>query len=208
MQYNYICIRYFISLHKLIFILFYHFFRGLVQSDVLQVYKGAVEKAKTEGKNLIGESKKIISLMDETKVNIENTNTRIDVRYNNVKSEIVTMTQNYMAAIKEREKTLLLRLEKIRQLKLTTLMKQQGELNKCQTKLRQSMDTLSTLSSVAGNDIPLIKATEAAVETLRESQKIFGSGMVNEDDSIEFIPPDPSMLKALSGLSYIGMSKV
>ena len=54
--------------------------RGLVQSDILQVYQGAVERAKTDSKALISNSNKTISMIDETKAHIEEVHARVDLR--------------------------------------------------------------------------------------------------------------------------------
>merc|ERR1719510_2532564 len=145
--------------------------RGLgqsLQSEVMEVYKGAVDKAKVECPNLISDSSKQIALMDETKTRIEEVKTRVEVRYGNVKSEIVSMTRNYMAAIQQREGILLKRLDDIRKVKLDTLNKQSSELSNCRHKLKTSIEALKSLNSANGREVDLVNATAAADASLKE----------------------------------------
>ena len=183
--------------------------RGLgqsLQSEVMEVYKGAVDKAKVECPNLISDSSKQIALMEETKTRIEEVKTRVEVRYGNVKSEIVTMTRNYMAAIQQRESILLKRLDDIRKVKMDTLNKQSSEISNCRHKLKTSIEALKSLNSANGREVDLVNATAAADASLKEIQRIMGSATVHEDDIIQFVAPNPELMKAMNSLAIVGGS--
>jgi len=97
------------------------------------------------------------------------------------------------------------RLDDIRKVKLDTLNKQSSELSNCRHKLKTSIEALKSLNS-AGREVDLVNATAAADASLKEIQRIMGSATVHEDDVIQFVAPNPELMKAMNSLAIVGGS--
>lgn len=82
--------------------------RGIVvQSDVMQVYQGAVEKAKVDSKVMINQATLGASQIDSVKAQVLDTKAKVEARYMSVRKEIQAWRKKFEAAIIEREATLL-----------------------------------------------------------------------------------------------------
>lgn len=97
------------------------------------------------------------------------------------------------------------RLEKVKDVKMETLEKQMIDLNRTQMKLRATVETLAECSK-NGREMDLINATNKGRETLDVAHKICGTLCPHEDEIISFVPPDPTVLKTLASVSYVGGS--
>jgi len=183
--------------------------RSVVQADVprqyVEVYQGAVEKAKSESKDLMNRASVGINQIDEAQGHIQDMLSRIDLRCNSVKNELVAITQNYMMEIKKREDFLLKRLDLIRRRKIAVLETQSGDLKQAQQSLKSMTEQL-TLCSTNGHEMKLIKSTNDAMESLKEVHNKCGNLMVQEDDIVEFTYPEPTLLKTLANFSALGGS--
>ena len=80
----------------------------------MQVYQGAVEKAKSESKSLMNKASVGTTQIEETLGQIQEMRSRIEMRCNSVKTELVNFTQSYVMEINKRQNFLLKRLEEIR----------------------------------------------------------------------------------------------
>ena len=179
--------------------------RNVVQHEVLQVYQGAVEKAKSDSKTLISKANLGVTQIEEAKGSVRDMKARVDLQYNTVKQDITSTVRQYLVALQEREAVLLKRLETIRSVKLATLEKQTTDLNKAQQTLSNMTESL-TLCSRSGHEMELIKNTNAALESLKEVKQICGDLSPHEDDKVAFARPDPVTLNALRSLSFVGGS--
>ena len=179
--------------------------RNVVQHEVLQVYQGAVEKAKTECKTLISKANLGVTQIEEAKGNVRDMKARVDLQYNTVKQDITNTIRQYVGALQDREGQLLKRLETVRSVKLATLDKQKTDLNTAQGTLSNMTEQLA-LCSRSGHEMELIKTTNAALESLKEVKQICGDLQPHEDDKVAFARPDPVTLNALRSLSFVGGS--
>jgi tripartite motif-containing protein 71 len=176
-----------------------------MQSEVLQVYQGAVEKAKSESKSLMNKASVGITQIDEATNHICETRSRVELKCNALRTEIMTIGQNYVLEVKKRQDLLVSRLEAIIKTKLSVLDGQATDLSKAKKSLKSMTEQLSLCTS-QGHEMDLIKATNQANETLKDIQLICGNLMVHEDDNVFFTYPDPGLMKALSNFSFIGGS--
>ena len=179
--------------------------RNVVQQEVLQVYQGAVEKAKTDSKTLISKANLGVTQIEEAKGNLRDMKARVDLQCNTVKQDITSTVRQYVVALQEREGQLLKRLETIRSVKHATLDKQKTDLNTAQGTLSNMTEQLA-LCSRSGHEMELIKTTNAAMESLKEVKQICGDLQPHEDDKVAFARPDPVTLNALRSLSFVGGS--
>ena len=179
--------------------------RNVVQQEVLQVYQGAVEKAKTDSKTLISKANLGVTQIEEAKGSLRDMKARVDLQCNTVKQDITSTVRQYVVALQEREGQLLKRLETIRSVKHATLDKQKTDLNTAQGTLSNMTEQLA-LCSRSGHEMELIKTTNAAMESLKEVKQICGDLQPHEDDKVAFARPDPVTLNALRSLSFVGGS--
>lgn len=170
------------------------------QSDVMRVYADAVEKAKADCDKLLLRAKQEMGQVEEAQCMAADMGRRVDQRYKLLQKDIKTVTQRHIAAIQEREQLLLIRLEKVRQVKLKTLEQQQGDLALTSLCLRKATEQLA-ISGQSGRELDLIDSCNKAMDIIREVQNRCGT-VVQEDDVIEYVPPDPSILNTLSGNAF------
>jgi len=182
--------------------------RSIVPTDVhqyVEVYQGAVEKAKSESKALMNKASVGITQIDEAQGHIRDMRSRIDLRCNSVKNELVAITQNYIMEIKKREDFLLKRLDLIRRRKLNVLETQSQDFKQAQQSLKTMTEQLK-LCSTNGHEMKLIKSTNEALESLNEIHRKCGDLLVQEDDIVVFNYPEPKIMTDLSTFSFIGGS--
>ena len=180
-----------------------HFSTFLIIFFIKKVYQGAVEKAKSESKALINQASVGMNQIDEAQGHIKEMKARIELRYNTVKAELTSISQNYIVEIQKRQEFLMKRLDLIRARKMNVLDKQIQDLMTAHKSLKA---TTEQLSFPGHHEMELIKATNQANETLKDIQTKCGNLLVHEDDGLEFTYPDPNVLKSLSSFSFIGGS--
>lgn len=171
------------------------------QSDVMRVYTDVVEKAKVDCDKLLIRAKQEIRQVEESQCLVAEMGGRVNQRHKMLQKEIKATTQQHMNAIREREQLLMLRLEKVRQVKLKTLEQQQNELTLTSICLQKAAEELS-LSGQSGRELDLINSCNKAVDIVREVQGRCGNLAVQEDDIIEYVPPDSSLLTTLNGNAF------
>ena len=168
-----------------------------VQSDVIRVYTDVVEKAKVDCEKLLIRAKQEMGQVEDSQCLVAEMGSRINQRHKMIQQSIKEMTQQHINAIKDREAVLLLRLQKVRQVKLKALEQQQSELTLTAMCLRKAAEELS-LSGQSGRELDLINSCNKAAEIVREVQGRCGNLAVQEDDIIEYVPPDSNLLSTLS----------
>uniref|UniRef100_A0A0K2UJK6 E3 ubiquitinprotein ligase TRIM71like [Saccoglossus kowalevskii] n=1 Tax=Lepeophtheirus salmonis TaxID=72036 RepID=A0A0K2UJK6_LEPSM len=174
-------------------------------ADVMRVYVDAVGKAKADSEKYLNKAKLGMAQIDETKAGVHKMISRIDTRFQAVKNEVKSIAQRHVSAIQEREQFLLMRLEKIQQVKFSNLEAQQNELSMSSLYLRKVIDQLTSCSK-NGREMDLIDTCNKAVETIRKVQSQCGTLSVQEDDIIIFNPPDPSVHQEILTFGFIGGS--
>ncbi|TRY62179.1 hypothetical protein TCAL_11516 [Tigriopus californicus] len=178
----------------------------VVQSaDVMRVYADAVEKAKGDSDRLIVQAKHDIRQIEDTKGLVNDMEKRINARYQSVLQEIQAITRKYVTVLQEREKVLLMRLDKIRTVKLNTLKDQQNMMEMSLCRLGGVTEQLLACNG-SGREMALIDTCNKAMETIREIRFQCGGATPHEDEQIEFLAPDPKMLQTLSNIGYVAGS--
>merc|ERR1719431_336764 len=156
----------------------------------------------SESKALMNKASVGITQIDEAQGHIRDMRSRIDLRCNSVKNELVAITQNYIMEIKKREDFLLKRLDLIRRRKLNVLETQSQDFKQAQQSLKTMTEQLK-LCSTNGHEMKLIKSTNEALESLNEIHTKCGDLLVQEDDIVVFNYPEPKIMTDLSTFSFI-----
>ena len=168
-----------------------------VQSDVLRVYTDVVEKAKIDCDKLLLRAKQEMGQVEDSQCLVAEMGNRVNQRHKMIQQSIKEMTQQHINAIKDREAVLLLRLQKVRQVKLKALEQQQSDLTLTAMCLRKAAEELS-MSGQSGRELDLVNSCNKAAEIVREVQGRCGNLAVQEDDIIEYVPPDSNIITTLS----------
>ena len=175
--------------------------QATAQSDVMRVYADVVEKAKVDCDKLLVRAKQEMAQVEESQCLVAEMGGKVNQRYKMLQKEIKAISQQHITAIREREQLLLTRLEKIRQVKLKTLEQQQSELALSSMCLLKAAEELSS-SGQSGRELDLINSCNKALDIVREVQARCGNLAVQEDDIIEYIPPDANLLITLNGSAF------
>ena len=130
---------------------------------------------------------------------------RVEARYSALRDEIRQVTKHQMLAIENRERMLLNRLGKIREVKMTTLERQQNNLNTSSLALRKAADDLNEASKTR-REMDLINTNAEIEKALKLVNLKCGSFMVQEDDSFEFISPDAALIEGLENGGFVAGS--
>ena len=171
------------------------------QNDAMRVFADVVEKAKNDCDKLVDRAKQEMRRVDDTQRLVSEMGNKVDQRYNMLQKEIKTTTQQHITAIKEREQYLLNRLDRVRQVKLKTLEQQQSDLALTSMRLGKAADEL-VISGQSGRELDLYNSCNKAMEIVRDIQGRSGTLSVQEDDVIDYVPPDTSIFTTLNGNAF------
>lgn len=166
--------------------------------DAAENKKGIVLKLVAEAKI---EATKTEEAIDSAKAMAE----QVEYRAQAVASEVRTTVRRHMLALEERERELLRRVEKIRQVKGKSLHSQIDELKTQLSKILRVCDS-SKDAAEQGSDTELTVSKGQLSETLNELRSKRGLFQPHEDDAILFTPPDLALQTAISSLGIISSS--
>ena len=160
--------------------------------------KGLVAKLVTDAR---AEAKKIEEAIELTKNMAE----QVEYRAQAVCGEVRSVVKRHMLALQERERELLRRVEKIRQVKGKSLQLQiEGLKTQLDKVLRVSTSAESALDP--GSESDLLAAKGQVTEILNELRSDRCLLQPHEDDAILFTPPDHALQTAISSLGIISSS--
>lgn len=166
--------------------------------DVAETTRGAVgkliEDSRLEAKNL----EEAISISQRTLEQVE-------FKAQVVCKEIRSTTRRHKLALEERERDLLRRVEKVRQVKGKSL---QMQIEQLQTYLSKVLSVTegSEIALEQGSDPDMLAVKARLTETLNELRSKRGLLQPHEDDSIVFTPPDLALQTAISSLGIVSSS--
>ncbi|XP_067127553.1 E3 ubiquitin-protein ligase TRIM71-like [Centruroides vittatus] len=142
-------------------------------------------------------------VIDESIEMAQRMSERIDLKIQAVSKEIRATIRRHMNALEERERELLRRVEKIRQVKVHTIQLQIDELKVYKTKMNNLIDyTEQSLDNLV--DVDFIKLRDNFVSQVGEiKQQHHNLLKPCEDDNILFTPPDTALLTAIGSLGFI-----
>ena len=165
----------------------------------------AVEAAKKETLRLLADARAGMEALEEATQLTQNMAERVEVRAQAVVTEVRATTRRHMTALEERERELLRRVEKIRQVKGKSLHYQIEELkhglNQLSTTVEMVEKTLET-----GTDVDVLRTKERIFSDMQNMRHLRGYLQPHEDDNILFTPPDTALLTAISQVGFISSS--
>lgn len=190
---------------------------GISAREVVTVFANAVERARAESVDLLRQTNQKMSVIEETLISVVDMENRVNAQYNEISEKIKVSTKALIAAVEQRDRFLMSRLEQVKNVKLRTLENQQNRLNTASMALRTNADNLNqTGNSVGaaggggggGDQMRLINNNRLAEETLRKVDATCSPFQVNEDDVFEFVAGDatPSLMESLAKAGHVGGS--
>ncbi|XP_037803838.1 E3 ubiquitin-protein ligase TRIM71-like [Penaeus monodon] len=130
---------------------------------------------------------------------------RVDLRAQAVASDVRSTTRRHISALEDRERKLLHKVEKIRQVKGKTLQDQIDDLSSALARLTHTVDTVgSSVDSI--NHIELIQMRDKILAEMNELRQVKAHLSPHEDDNIVFTPPDVSLYQAINAMGFISSS--
>lgn len=167
--------------------------------------KDAVENSKTISLKLLADAKAGMRAVEESMEMTGKMAERIEMRAQAIATEIRTVTRRHMAALEERERELLQRVEKIRQVKGKSLHLQLDELRMALLRLGSTAELLKTALE-SGSDVEILHTKDKALIEFQQLRQIRSSLQPQEDEIIQFNPPDGALLQAICSLGLISSS--
>ncbi|KAH3769948.1 E3 ubiquitin-protein ligase TRIM71-like [Dreissena polymorpha] len=165
----------------------------------------AIDNSRNVSKKLIADAKAGMKAIEEGIQLTQGMAERVEVRSQSVTAEIRNITRRHMAALEERERDLLRRVEKIRQVKGKSLHMQIDELKQGLVSLSRTVENVESVLNT-GRDIDILKTNESMVNEMQKLRILRGLLLPHEDDSILFTPPDAALLIAISKMGFISSS--
>lgn len=170
-----------------------------------QYLREAVESTKVIVGKLINDAKTEIAKLEESVNTSQAIAKQVEYRAQTVSNEIRQTVRRHMAALEERERELLRRVEKVRQMKGKSLHLQIDELKASLGNVLSVCES-SERSIELSTDPELIATKSRLLETLNELRVKRGLFQPHEDDAILFTPPDQALQTAISSLGIITSS--
>lgn len=167
--------------------------------------KDAVENSKTISLKLLADAKAGMRAVEESMEMTGKMAERIEMRAQAIATEIRAVTRRHMASLEERERELLQRVEKIRQVKGKSLHLQLDELRLALLRLGSTAELLKAALE-SGSDVEILHTKDKALVEFQQLRQIRSSLQPQEDDIIQFNPPDGALLQAICSLGLISSS--
>ncbi|XP_077983416.1 E3 ubiquitin-protein ligase TRIM71-like [Glandiceps talaboti] len=165
----------------------------------------AVQNCKAITSRLVSDAKMGVRAMEEAITMAQNMAERVEVRTQAVATEVRATIRRHISALEERERELLHKVEKIRQVKGKSLHMQAEDLKQTLTAMTRCLETVEAVLQT-GNDIDILKTKDRMVSQLQDLKALRGHLQPHEDDSILFTPPDAALHTALSSMGIVSSS--
>ena len=165
--------------------------------------KDAVENAKTVSLKLLSDAKAGMKALDEGIQATQSMAERVERQAQAVATDVRTSMRQHLSALEEREKELLRRVEKIRQMKGKALHYQLEELRRGLLQLAASVETVED-NIRSGSDVDILKGKDTITSEMQSMRRLRGYLQPHEDDSVVFSPPDNALHTAISQMGFVG----
>ncbi|KAK2181352.1 hypothetical protein NP493_403g08005 [Ridgeia piscesae] len=165
----------------------------------------AVENAKTVTYKLLADAKAGMKAIEESLQQTQAMAERVETQTHTVATEVKTTTQRHRVALDDRERELLRRVDKIRQVKGKTLHLQMEELQRGLGQLSRTVETVK-MALETGTDVDVLKTKDKIVADMQSMRHLRGYLQPHEDDKIHFTPPDTALHSAISRMGFISSS--
>lgn len=129
---------------------------------------------------------------------------RVELRAKAVASDVRSTTRRHISALEDRERKLLHRVERIRQVKGKTLQDQIDDLSTALARLTHTVETLGAVDSAS--HLELLQRREKVLAEMNELRQIKAHLSPHEDDNIVFTPPDTSLYQVLNTMGFVTSS--
>lgn len=165
----------------------------------------AIDDSRTVTVKLLTDAKAGMKAIEESLKVTQGMAERVEMRSQAVSTDIRNITRRHMAALEERERDLLRRVEKIRQVKGKSLHMQMDDLKVGLMTLNRTVENVESVLNT-GRDIDILKTKESMVKEMQRLRSLRGHLQPHEDDNILFTPPDAALNVAISKLGFITSS--
>ncbi|CAL4118615.1 unnamed protein product, partial [Meganyctiphanes norvegica] len=129
----------------------------------------------------------------------------VDLRAQSVASDVRATTRRHITALEERERKLLHKVDKIRQVKNKTLQEQVDELSSAFARLSHTVDQIGGSMDTA-NHIELLQTRDKVVQQMNELRSLKAHMVPHEDDNIVFQAPESSLYQSIQTMGHIASS--
>ncbi|XP_065676109.1 E3 ubiquitin-protein ligase TRIM71 [Hydra vulgaris] len=153
---------------------------------------------KKSSSDLVSDLRKEIKLMEDSLCNIQTFVDKVETKSKAISSDIRITVKRHIIAMEEREKELLLQVEKIRQVKRKALLVQAEQMKLSISKLKIATDSFEIEQKLS--DANEVKAMLTSLQNQRLLRHPW------EDDTISFTPPDVALQTALASMGFISSS--
>ncbi|XP_052816216.1 E3 ubiquitin-protein ligase TRIM71-like [Mya arenaria] len=167
--------------------------------------KDAIDNSKSVTVKLLKDARAGMKAIEESLQLTQGMAERVELRSQAVSNEIRNITRRHMAALEERERDLLRRVEKIRQVKGKSLHMQMDDLKQGLMSISRTVEDVESVLN-NGRDVDILKTNESMVNEMQKLRALRGHFEPHEDDSILFTPPDAALHIAISKLGFISSS--
>ena len=165
----------------------------------------AVENSKSVTLKLLADAKVGIKNLEESIHIAQGMAERVEVRAQAVSTEVRATTRRHLNALEERERDLLRRVEKIRQVKGKSLHIQMDDLKQGLTSLSKAVEHVENILDT-GTDVDVLRTKDTMVSEIQRMRRLRAHLQPHEDDNIVFTPPDTALHTAISQLGFISSS--
>jgi len=156
-------------------------------------------------RKLMSESLNELKSMEEALSKVQTMKDLVEIRCKSILAEVRTTMKRHMAALEEREREVLRRVEQIRMVKGKALSNQLEQLQMLQKSTRMICD--SSRSTVEkGTEKEMQEEARKLTKLLQEIEEERSLFQPCEDDAVLFTPPDPALQTAIASLGTISSS--
>lgn len=167
--------------------------------------KDAVENTRSLVLKLTADAQAEAGKVEEAINSAQILSKKVEYRAQAVSNEVRATIGRHMKALEERERELLRRVEKIRQVKGKSLHLQIEELKSLLTKLVNVRENSESTLEL-GSESDLLAVKNRLTEALNDLRSKRGKLQLHEDDAILFTPPDLALQTAISSLGIVTSS--
>ena len=154
---------------------------------------------------LVTDSRAEVKAMEEVLSSAKAMILDIDLKSQGISADVKTTIRRHLVALEEREKDLLARVEKIRQVKNKSLLKQVEQLETAMVTLKACLE-MSDKAMEKGTDQDMLSSRITLLDNLQNIQKHKFLMNPCEDDSILFTAPDSALQSAIGSMGLISSS--
>lgn len=163
----------------------------------------AVENSKTFTLKLLADAKAGICQIEESIDLTKRMAERVELRVQAAVMEVKATAHHHLSALVEREKQLLQRVEKIRQVKGKTLHLQIEDLKRALSSLTLMVEHMQQVLD-SGTDLDLLKTKDRVVAQMQELKQLKRHLLPHENDTIVFMQQGTAPYSVVGSLGSIG----